>query len=196
MRGVNSVTSPGQAKKPSQVKPGRIHYTSCTKQKVNYDPPNTLLSNPISQLKTTTLPPSPDKTKRHPPPHPTPPSLHNPPLQISTLADIEPLQLMAPLHHGLHAHARDPHAAAHRKEAHLQQVQADAAQGGVRDGGAAEGEVEVVQVRAAEGEDFGGGVGEGAAEGLGGGWLLACGMRVIGREGRRVVMAAVVAEKK
>ena len=43
-------------------------------------------------------------------------------------------------------------------------MQTDGAQTGVGDGGAAEGEGEVGEVRTAEGDDFGGGVGEGAAE--------------------------------
>ena len=53
-------------------------------------------------------------------------------------------------------------------------MQADGAEGGVGDGGAAEAEVQGCEKRAAEGDDFGGGVGEGAAEGLGGGELAEC----------------------
>lgn len=45
-------------------------------------------------------------------------------------------------------------------------MKADAAQRPVGDGTAAEGEVEVSEVGAAEGEDFGCGIREGAAEGL------------------------------
>ena len=45
-------------------------------------------------------------------------------------------------------------------------MEADASEGGVGNGAAAEGEVELSELGAAEGEDFGGGVGEGAAEGL------------------------------
>lgn len=73
---------------------------------------------------------------------------------------------MAAVDDGLDAHARDADAAAHRQRAQLEQVQADAAQGGVADGAAAEGEVEPAEVRAAEREDLGGRVREGAAEGL------------------------------
>lgn len=51
-------------------------------------------------------------------------------------------------------------------------MKADGAEGGVRDGGAAEGEFEGGEVGAAEGEDFGCGVGEGAAEGLEMGMLV------------------------
>lgn len=45
-------------------------------------------------------------------------------------------------------------------------MQTDAAERGVGDGGAAEGEFEGGELGAAEGEDFGCGVGESAAEGL------------------------------
>ena len=45
-------------------------------------------------------------------------------------------------------------------------MQADGAEGGVRDGRTAEGELEGLELWAAEREDLGGGVGEGAAEGL------------------------------
>lgn len=45
-------------------------------------------------------------------------------------------------------------------------MQADGAEGGVGDGGTAEGELEGLELWAAEREDLGGGVGEGAAEGL------------------------------
>lgn len=86
--------------------------------------------------------------------------------QILTLAHIERGQLVAAVDDGLDADARDADAAAHRQLAQLEEMQADAAEGGIADGAAAEGEIEPVEVRAAEGEDLGGGVGEGAAEGL------------------------------
>lgn len=73
---------------------------------------------------------------------------------------------MAAVDDGLDTGACDPHAPPDGELAQLEQVQADAAEGGVADGAAAEGEVEAAEVRAAEGEDLGGGVGEGAAEGL------------------------------
>ena len=80
---------------------------------------------------------------------------------------------MAAIDDGLDAYAGDPDTAADGQEAQLEQVQADAAEGGVRDGGTAEGEREVDEVRAAKGDDFGGGVGKGAAERLEGNILLA-----------------------
>lgn len=45
-------------------------------------------------------------------------------------------------------------------------MQTDASERGVGDGGAAKGEFERSEVRTAEGENFGCGVGEGAAKGL------------------------------
>jgi hypothetical protein len=47
-------------------------------------------------------------------------------------------------------------------------MQTDGTKGGIGDGGAAEREAKGLKGGAAEGEDFGCGVGEGAAEGLGG----------------------------
>lgn len=86
--------------------------------------------------------------------------------QILALAHVERAQLMAAVDNGFNPNSRHPHAPSDRELAQLEQVQADAAEGGVADGAAAEGEVEAPEVRASEGEDLGGGVGEGAAEGL------------------------------
>jgi hypothetical protein len=66
-----------------------------------------------------------------------------PAAQILALADVEELQVPTALDDGFNARARDAHAAAHAEIAQLEQVQRYAAQGRVRDGGAAEGEVEV-----------------------------------------------------
>lgn len=46
-------------------------------------------------------------------------------------------------------------------------MQSNAAQTGVRDSGAAKGKVEVSELCETQGEDFGRGVGKGAAKGLG-----------------------------
>ena len=89
-----------------------------------------------------------------------------PALQILALGDVELDEVVAAFDDGFDADAGDADAAADGEGAELEQVEADGAEGGVGDGGAAEGEVEVAEVGAAEGEDFGGGVGEGAAEGL------------------------------
>jgi hypothetical protein len=88
--------------------------------------------------------------------------------QVLALADVKDFQDRAALDDGFDADARDADAAADRDLLQLQEVQPDAAQGGVGDGRAAEGEAEVCEVRAAERDDFSGGVGEGAAEGLDG----------------------------
>ena len=45
-------------------------------------------------------------------------------------------------------------------------MESDASKGGVGNGATAEGEVQLSELGTAEGEDFSGGVGEGAAEGL------------------------------
>ena len=89
-------------------------------------------------------------------------------MQILALANIEIIKLMAPIDDGFDADARDADTASDRKGAQFKEVEADAAEGGVGHGATAEGEVEFAELGTAEGEDFGGGVGEGAAEGLGG----------------------------
>ena len=75
---------------------------------------------------------------------------------------------MASIADGFDADAGDTDTAADREFVKFEEMEADGAEGAVRDGGAAEGEVEFAEVGAAEGEYFGCGVGEGAAEGLGG----------------------------
>ena len=79
-----------------------------------------------------------------------------PRLQILALRDVEEVELAAAVDDGLDAGAGDAHAAAHGQLLQLEQVQAQAAHRAVRDGAAAEGEVEVRQAGAAEGEDLGG----------------------------------------
>jgi len=88
------------------------------------------------------------------PPRSLLPARLEPPRQILALADIEHLQLRAPLHDGLDAHARDAHAAAHAQPPQLQQMQADGAQRRVRHRRAAERQLERLQLRAAEREDL------------------------------------------
>ena len=73
---------------------------------------------------------------------------------------------MAPVDDGFDADARDANTASHGEGAQFEEVESDASEGGVGDGAPAEGEVEFSELRTAEGEDFGGGVGESAAEGL------------------------------
>ena len=76
---------------------------------------------------------------------------------------------MAAVDDGFDADARDANTASHGEGAQFEEVESDASEGGVGDGAPAEGEVEFSELRTAEGEDFGGGVGESAAEGLVGG---------------------------
>jgi hypothetical protein len=119
-----------------------------------------LLPSPIL-ASTTTKPHSPV-----PRPHGLAAALVDPPGQIATLAHVKVLERLAPINDGVDAQARDAHAPAHRQRSQVEQVARDDAQRRVRHRGAAEGEVQVLQRRAAEGEDFGGNVRERAAEGL------------------------------
>lgn len=101
-------------------------------------------------------------------PHALGPARIDPPLQILALAHVEELEVATAFDDCFDAGARDAHTPAHREVAQLEEVQRDAAEGGVGDGGAAEGEVEVGEHGEAQGEDFGRCVGKGAAEGLAG----------------------------
>lgn len=85
-------------------------------------------------------------------------------LQILTLTHIEALQLGAALHYSLNAYPCDTNAAANGEFPELEEMQADATEGGVGDGGAAEGEFEGCELWTTEREDLGCRVGEGAAE--------------------------------
>lgn len=98
-----------------------------------------------------------------PPPSHAAPS--NPRLQIPTLADIGPLEGGAAIEDGLDAGRGDADAAADAQAAQVVEVQRDAGQAVVADGAAAEGHLQLLEAREAEGDDLGGRVGEGAAEG-------------------------------
>lgn len=76
---------------------------------------------------------------------------------------------MTPFHNHLNPDPRHANTAPHRKRAEIEQVESDRAERGVGDGRAAKGQVQVGELLAAQGDDFGGGVGEGAAKGLDGG---------------------------
>ena len=76
---------------------------------------------------------------------------------------------MAAVDDGFNADARDADTASDGEGAQFEEMETNAAEGGVGNGASAEGEVEFSELGTAEGEDFGGGVGESAAEGLMGG---------------------------
>lgn len=98
-------------------------------------------------------------------PTPSPYSTHiQPSLQILALTHIELFKFMASFDNRLNARAGDAHTAANRQRAEFEKVQADGAKGGVGHSGAAEGEIEFVEIGAAESKDFCGGIGEGAAK--------------------------------
>ena len=84
---------------------------------------------------------------------------------------------MTAVHNGFDADARDADTSSDGEGAQFEEVESDAAEGGVGNGASAEGEVEFSELRTAEGEDFGGGVGESAAEGLVGGLVRELGGR-------------------
>ena len=86
-------------------------------------------------------PPLSDSLKPDPLLKPSHPTSIQPPLQILTLTHIKLLQLMAALDNSLDSNPCDAHAAAHGQRAQFQQVQTDAAEGGVGDGGATEREI-------------------------------------------------------
>jgi hypothetical protein len=67
------------------------------------------------------------------------------------LTDVEEFEISAPFHDGFDARSSDAHAATYAKIAELEKVQGDAAERGVGDGGAAEGEIEVCEGGQAQG---------------------------------------------
>ena len=73
---------------------------------------------------------------------------------------------MAAVDDSFHADTGDADTASYGEGAQFEEVESDASEGGVGNGTTAEGEVQLSELGTAEGEDFGGGVGEGAAEGL------------------------------
>ena len=89
-----------------------------------------------------------------------------PPRQVLTLADVKRLEVIAAVNHGLDAHAGNSDATANGQFPKLEEMKADAAQGGIGHGTATKREVEVCEIGTAERKDFGGGVREGTAEGL------------------------------
>jgi len=83
------------------------------------------------------------------PPTPLLPTAIQPLLQILTLAHIKTLQPRAPLHHSLDPDTRNSHTPADGKFLQFEEMQANAAERGVRDRGAAEGEFEGGELGAA-----------------------------------------------
>ncbi|KFY27936.1 hypothetical protein V493_03202 [Pseudogymnoascus sp. VKM F-4281 (FW-2241)] len=84
------------------------------------------------------------------PPCPLFPASLEPPRQILALTRIQQLQTRASFDDGLDADAGDADAATDAKHGQLKEVQADGAERGVGDGGATEGELEGLELWAAE----------------------------------------------
>lgn len=104
-------------------------------------------------------PPSRHRLKRHPRRQPLHVAARKPLVQILALGHIERAQLMATIHDGLDPNARNPHAATDGQFQQLQQMEPDAAEGGVANGAPAERQVEAAEMGTAEREDLGGGIG-------------------------------------
>ncbi len=101
-----------------------------------------------------------------PPPTPLLPTALQPPGEILTLTHIKHFQRRTPLNNSLDTSPSNAHTASDRQLAKLEKMKTDGSERRVGDGGTAEGEPEGAKVWAAEREDFGCRVGEGAAEGL------------------------------
>jgi hypothetical protein len=112
---------------------------------------------PLLRLKLQSLPPIDPST-------PLLPAAIQPLLQVLTLTNIKSLQNCTPFHHGLDAYSSNAYTAPHTQFFEFKEMKPDGAERGVRDCRPTEGKLEGTEVRTAQGEDFGCGIGEGAAE--------------------------------
>lgn len=87
-------------------------------------------------------------------------------MNIFALADVKSLKLVAAVHNGVNASARNSHTPSYREFAKIEQMKSNATQRRIRDSRAAEREVQVGQLRASKSQNLGCRIRKGTTKGL------------------------------
>ncbi len=93
-------------------------------------------------------------------------SRFQPLMNIFALANVKSLKLVAAVHNGVNASARNSHTSSYGEFAKIEQMKSKATQRRVRDSRAAKREIQVGQLRASESQDLGCRIRKGTTKGL------------------------------